>query len=100
LFHAQLPPLLHIEDDVEVVFFKRTFFTAASSSEEALSLDYDDDSEMHYKFTAFGRWKLHIKQPFPYYTPDTFLRSMDTSVWICYWWQRSVKKCVFCRLES
>jgi hypothetical protein len=25
-------------------------------------LDYnDDDSELHYKFTAFGRWKSRIK---------------------------------------
>lgn len=61
LFHAQLSPLLYVED-VEVVYFKRMYFSAASSSEEALSMDYDDnDSELHYKFTAFGRWKSHIK---------------------------------------
>jgi hypothetical protein len=53
---------LYVEDDVEVVYFKRMYFTAASSSEEALSLVYDDDdSELHYEFTAFGRWKSHIK---------------------------------------
>jgi hypothetical protein len=62
LFHAQLSPLLYVEEEIEVVYFKRVHFTAASSSEEALSLDYnDDDSELHYKFTAFGRWKSHIK---------------------------------------
>jgi len=56
LFHAQLPPLYYVEEDVEVTFLKRVSFTAASSTEEALSLDYDtDDAEYHYKFTAFGR---------------------------------------------
>jgi hypothetical protein len=45
-----------MEQDVEVVYLKKISFTAASSNEEALSLDYDnDDSELHYKFTAFGR---------------------------------------------
>ena len=56
MFHAQLPPLYYVEEDVEVTFLKRVSFTAASSTEEALSLDYDtDDAEYHYKFTAFGR---------------------------------------------
>jgi len=56
LFCAQLSPLLYMEQDVEVVYLKKISFTAASSNEEALSLDYDnDDSELHYKFTAFGR---------------------------------------------
>jgi len=57
LFHAQLSPLLYMEEDAEVIFLKRVSFTAASSTEEALSLDYDydDGAEYHYKFTAFGR---------------------------------------------
>jgi hypothetical protein len=56
LFHAQLSPLLYVEEDAEVIFLKRVSFTAASSTKEALSLDYDtDDAEYHYKFTAFGR---------------------------------------------
>jgi hypothetical protein len=45
-----------VEEDSEVIYLKRVSFTAASSTEEALSLDYDtDDAEFHYKFTAFGR---------------------------------------------
>lgn len=56
LFHAQLSPLLYVEEDAEVIYLKRVSFTAASSTEEALSLDYDtDDAGYHYKFTAFGR---------------------------------------------
>lgn len=56
LFHAQLSPLLYVEEDTEVIYMKRVSFTAASSAEEALSLDYDTDyEELHYKFTAFGR---------------------------------------------
>ncbi|XP_069680135.1 A disintegrin and metalloproteinase with thrombospondin motifs adt-2-like [Periplaneta americana] len=57
--HAALglpPQLLYVEEDVEVVYLRRTSFTSASSNEEALSLDYDDaDSELRYEFTAFGR---------------------------------------------
>lgn len=56
MFHAQLSPLLYMEEDAELIFLKRVTFTAASSTEEALSLDYDsDDAEYRYKFTAFGR---------------------------------------------
>lgn len=56
LFHAQLSPLLYVEEDIEVIYMKRVSFAAASSTEEALSLDYDTDyEELHYKFTAFGR---------------------------------------------
>jgi len=45
-----------VEEDAEVIFLKRVSFTAASSTEEALSLDYDtDNAEYHYEFTAFGR---------------------------------------------
>ena len=45
-----------MEEDAEVIFLKRVSFTAASSTEEALSLDYDtDNAEYHYEFTAFGR---------------------------------------------
>jgi hypothetical protein len=56
-----------VEEDVEVVYLKRVAFTAASSSEGPLSSDYydDDDSELHYKFTAFGRCKSHINELFP-----------------------------------
>jgi hypothetical protein len=58
---------LYAEEDVEVVYLKRVVFNAASNSEESLSSDYydDDDSELHYKFTAFGRCKSHIIELFP-----------------------------------
>jgi hypothetical protein len=56
LFNAQLSPILYVEEDAEITYMKRVSFTAASSTEEALSLDYDTDyEELHYKFTAFGR---------------------------------------------
>jgi hypothetical protein len=45
-----------VEEDAELIFLKRVTFTAASSAEEALSLDYEsDDAEYRYKFTAFSR---------------------------------------------
>jgi hypothetical protein len=48
-----------VEEDVEVIYLKRVSFTAASSNEETVTLDYDtDDAEFHYRFTAFGRCKF------------------------------------------
>jgi hypothetical protein len=65
-----------VEEDVEVIYLKRVSFTAASSTEEALSLDYDtDDEEFHYKFTAFGRCKLYTNELFPCCTKYISLRS-------------------------
>jgi hypothetical protein len=44
-------------------------------------LDYDnDDSELHYKFTAFGRWKPHLSELFPWYAQDVLLWNTGTSV--------------------
>jgi hypothetical protein len=61
-----LSRLIYTEEDVEMVYLKRVVFNAASNSEESLSSDYyDDDSELHYKFTAFGRCSSHINELFP-----------------------------------
>lgn len=81
-FHAQLSPLLYMEEDVEVIYLKKMSFTAATSTEEALSLDYDtDDAEFHYKFTAFGRCRVYTNELFPHYTQFISLKSSALLLW-------------------
>jgi hypothetical protein len=63
-----------------MVYLKREVFTAASSSDEPLySAYYDDgDSELHYKFTAFGRCKSHTNESLPLFKQDILLTSTET----------------------